>query len=151
MRTDYLIPTNLYGPHDSFDPEDGHVIPAMIRKFAEADDVVELWGTGTPTRDFLYVADAARGIADCLSAYTNGDPINLGSGRETSIASVAELVADTMGFKGSITWNYERPDGTLRRLLDTERARKTLGWKPRISLEDGIEQTVSWYLEQQHV
>lgn len=140
-----VIPTNLYGPRDHFDLETGHVIPALIRRFSEASDEVVLWGTGLPTRDFLYVTDAARGIVDVVENYDSPAPVNLGSGVETSIRDLAEMIADLTDYRGGIEWDTSKPDGTSRRLLSIERAEKTLGWKPQVPLVVGLEETIDWY------
>lgn len=141
-----VIPTNLYGPGDNFDPQYGHVIPAMIQKFSDDDEVV-LWGTGTPTRDFLYVADAAAGVVDALERYNSPEPVNLGSGESISIAQLAELIAELTGFTGSIIWDETKPDGTPYRQLHTAKAEAALGWKALIPLEEGLKWTVGWYEE----
>ncbi len=145
----YLIPTNLYGPGDSFDLERGHVIPSLVRKFSEAtrdgEEKVTLWGTGQATRDFLYVEDAARGIADATERYDGGEPTNLGTGVETSIAHLAEIIADLYDYKGEITWDYSKPDGQPRRCLSTERALERFHWRALMPLEVGLERTVGWY------
>jgi nucleoside-diphosphate-sugar epimerase len=142
----FVIPTNLYGPRDNFDLESSHVIPGMIRRFAEADGGdVTLWGTGMPTRDFLYVQDAARGIADAVENYDEPDPINLGTGVDVSIKHLAETIGTLTGFTGKIIWDKSRPDGTPYRRLSTGRAHKALGWSATISLETGLERTIHWW------
>jgi GDP-L-fucose synthase len=145
----YLLPVNLYGPGDNFDPASSHVIPAMILKFETAlrdgQHEVELWGTGTPTREFLYVDDAARAIVLASERYDGSDPVNIGSGREISIAALAQLIADTVGFKGTIRWNTSKPDGQPRRALDTSRAEKLFGFRAEMPFEEGIRRTVEWY------
>jgi len=148
----YLLPTNLYGPGDHADLETSHVIPAMIRKFSTARDVgapmVELWGDGTPTRDFLHVDDAARAFGLALAHYDGPEPINVGSGQEISIRDLAELVRELTGFAGGIEWQRERPNGQPRRRLDTTRARGAFGFEPTVPFRAGLEQTikamVSW-------
>jgi GDP-L-fucose synthase len=153
-RTEYgfnaihLIPTNLYGPGDNFDPETGHVIPSLISKFAEAAEVeapvVVCWGTGKPTREFLYVDDAARGIVLAMERYDSPEPVNLGTGAEVSICEVAEKIADLYGFEGRIEWDASRPDGVSRRCLDVSRAR-AFGFSPIANLDDGLAETVEWF------
>jgi GDP-L-fucose synthase len=151
MRGIYLIPVNLYGPRDNFDLESSHVIPALIRKCVEAeergDDVIEVWGSGRPTREFLYVEDAADGIAAAAERYEDGEPVNLGTGREISIRDLATLIAERTGFRGSFAWNSTRPDGQPRRALDVSRARERFGWTARVPFEEGLDATISWYRE----
>jgi GDP-L-fucose synthase len=151
MRGIYLIPVNLYGPRDNFDPESSHVIPALIRKCVEAvergDEVIEVWGSGTPTREFLYVEDAADGIVAGAERYESGEPVNLGTGREISIRDLATLIATFTGFQGSFAWNAAKPDGQPRRALDVSRARDEFGWAARVPFEEGLEATISWYRE----
>ena len=151
MRGIYLIPVNLYGPRDNFDLESSHVIPALIRKCVEAvernEDVIEVWGSGEPTREFLYVDDAADGIVAAAERYEGGEPVNLGTGREISIRDLATLIAELTGFQGSFAWNTTRPDGQPRRALDVSRARNEFGWTARVPFEEGLEATISWYRE----
>jgi GDP-L-fucose synthase len=148
----YLIPVNLYGPGDDFDLETSHVIPALIRKCVEAidggEDRIEVWGSGSPTREFLYVDDAADGIVAGADRYEDPEPVNLGSGREISIRDLAELIADLSGFQGSFAWNASMPDGQPRRMLDVSRARERFGWEARVPLEEGLAATIAWYREQ---
>jgi len=150
-----VIPTNLYGPGDNFDLETSHVIPAIIRKCLEAKeqgrDEVVLWGTGEPTREFLYVDDAAEGIVLALEKYDEPEPINLGSGEEISIRDLAELIAELTAFKGRFVWDETKPDGQPRRAIDGSRGRSTLSWKPHIGLDLGLRGTVAWFLERQQV
>ncbi len=145
----YLLPVNLYGPRDNFDLESSHVIPALIRKCVEARDAglteVPVWGTGTATREFLYVDDCAEGILRAAEAYVDPDPVNLGSGREVSIKDLAEMIAEKCGFTGRLAWDPEKPDGQPRRCLDTTRARERFGFEAATSLEDGLERTIAWY------
>ena len=145
----YLLPVNLYGPGDNFDPESSHVIPAMILKLENAlrsgQGEIELWGTGSPTREFLYVDDAAKAIVLASELYDGSAPVNIGSGREISIRDLAGMVADIMGFKGAFKWNTSRPDGQPRRALDTSRAEKLFGFRAQTTLETGIQKTVEWY------
>lgn len=145
----YLLPTNLYGPRDNFDPATSHVIPALIRKFIEAkergDDRIVAWGTGSPTREFLYVGDAARGIALATEHYNSPEPVNLGSGMEISIKDLTELIAELVGFEGEVVWDTTKPDGQPRRSLDTSRAREAFGFEATTSFREGLERTIEWY------
>src|SRR5262249_12799466 len=144
-------PVNLYGPRDNFDLEDSHVIPAMIRKFTEAelrgDSAVTLWGDGSPTREFLYVSDAARGIALAAERYDAPDPVNLGAGFEISMRSLAEKIAQNTGFRGQIRWDTSRPNGQPRRMLDVSRARERFDFSASVSLDEGLALTIAWYRE----
>lgn len=144
-----VLPVNLYGPGDNFDLEDSHVIPAMIRKFVEAairgERAVTLWGDGTPTREFLYVQDAARGLVLAAERYDGAEPVNLGAGFEISIRDLARTIADTAGFGGEIVWDQSRPNGQPRRRLDVSRARERFGFVAQTGLAEGIERTVAWY------
>jgi GDP-L-fucose synthase len=148
----YLMPVNLYGPGDNFDHASSHVIPALIRKCLEAKAVnaasVELWGDGSPTREFLYVTDAARGIVTAAENYDGSDPVNLGSGWEVTIKDLAEQIAKTVGFDGKIVWDATKPNGQPRRRLDTTKAEQLFGFKANTALSEGLENTVSWYLAQ---
>ncbi|HSJ28841.1 MAG TPA: GDP-L-fucose synthase [Acidimicrobiia bacterium] len=145
----YLLPVNLYGPGDNFDPQTSHVIPALIRKFTEARDAgqdkVVLWGTGSPSREFLYVDDAARAIVMAAEHHTDGEPMNVGTGREIRIADLAELIGRLTGFEGAIEWDSTKPDGQPRRCLDTSRARERLGFEAAVDLEEGLAKTISWW------
>jgi GDP-L-fucose synthase len=145
----YLLAVNLYGPGDNFDLESGHVIPALIRRFVEALDSgateVTLWGDGSPTREFLYVGDAARGIRAVLERYDGADPVNLGSGNEISIKELADLVAELVGYSGAISWDTTRPNGQPRRVLDTSRARELFGFAATTGLREGLTNTIAWY------
>jgi GDP-L-fucose synthase len=145
----YLLPVNLYGPGDNFDLSSSHVIPAMIRKFLEARDAasseVVLWGDGSPTREFLYVEDAAEGILAAAERYEGAEPVNLGSGEEISIADLAEAVRLATGFTGRVVWDASRPNGQPRRRLDVSRASSRFGWSASTSLSAGLEKTVAWY------
>jgi GDP-L-fucose synthase len=149
MNAVYVLPVNLYGPGDNFDLETSHVIPAMIRKFAEARDArapfVTLWGDGSPTREFLHVDDAARALRLALERYDDPEPVNIGSGQEIGIADLAGLVAGAVGYEGEIRWDTSRPNGQPRRQLDTSRARERLGFSARIGLEKGLKDTARWY------
>ncbi len=145
----YLLPVNLYGPEDDFDLETSHVIPAIIRKCIEArergDDSITAWGTGEPTREFLYVEDAADGILTATERYHAPAPVTLGSGTEISIQDLVETIADVTGFEGDIVWDTSKPDGQPRRKLDTSRARERFGWEATTPFEAGLERTVEWY------
>ena len=145
----YLMPVNLYGPRDDFDLETSHVIPAIIRKCVEArergDESIIAWGTGEPTREFLYVKDAADGILTATERYDESDPVNLGSGREILIRDLIETIVDQTEFDGEIKWDTSKPDGQPRRKLDTSRARKRLDWKATTEFKDGLQRTIKWY------
>jgi GDP-L-fucose synthase len=145
----YLLPTNLYGPGDNFHPTNAHVIPDMIRKCVDAIDAgapsLTLWGTGNPTREFLYVRDCAEGIVDALERYDGAEPVNLGSGEEIRIADLAHIVAEVTGFGGELRFDPSYPDGQPRRKLDTSRAESAFGWRARTSFHDGLQATVEWY------
>ena len=145
----FLLPLNLYGPRDNFDPKSSHVIPALIRKFVEAaeegKDEVVCWGTGKPTRGFLYVEDAAEGILLATKKYNKSDPINLGTDLEISIKDLAELVAALVEFKGKIKWDTSKPDGQPRRKLDTSKAERKFGFKVKMDFEEGLKRTIEWY------
>jgi GDP-L-fucose synthase len=145
----YLLPTNLYGPGDNFHPTNAHVIPDMIRKCMDAIDsganAITLWGTGNPTREFLYVRDCADGIVAALDRYDGAEPVNLGSGEEIRIADLARLIAEATGFQGEIRFDASQPDGQPRRKLDTSRALNLFGWRATTSFRDGLRATVDWY------
>jgi GDP-L-fucose synthase len=149
MNGIFLLPANLYGPHDNFSPELSHVIPAMIRKFVEAGDrgepAVELWGDGSPTREFLFVDDAAEGIVLAAEAYDAPDPVNLGTHDEISIRDLANLVAAATGFTGELQWDSTKPNGQPRRQLDTQRAYTAFGFRARTPFAEGLRRTVDWY------
>src|SRR5262249_38640292 len=146
----FLLPTNLYGPGDNFDPSSSHVIPALIRKCIEArqrgDSYIDVWGTGTPTREFLFARDCAEGIVAALERYDGPEPVNLGSGEEISISDLVGHVAKATGFAGDIRFDPTKPDGQPRRKLDTSRAARLFGWRAHTSFEDGLRNTVDWYL-----
>ena len=148
-----LLMVNLYGPGDNFDLESSHVIPALIRKCVEAkergDKVLPVWGTGKPTREFLYVEDAARAVYLAAEMLDTSDPVNVGSGQEITIAELTETVARKAGFEGEIRYDPSKPDGQPRRCLDVTRARELLGFEATTSLSDGLEKTVAWYLAAQ--
>lgn len=143
------MPTNLYGPGDNFHPENSHVLPALMRRIHEAkienSSQVTIWGTGTPRREFLHVDDLASACLFVLENYDSPDPINIGCGEDVSIKQLAELIARTVGYKGTLEFDTSKPDGTPRKLLDISKL-KELGWSPKISLEDGIKETYEWYL-----
>jgi GDP-L-fucose synthase len=144
-----LLPVNLYGPRDNFDPESSHVIPAMIRKFVEAkargERTVGLWGNGTPTREFLYVEDAARGVVEAALHYNDPEPVNLGAGFEISMRDLANKIATLVGFEGEIAWDPTRPNGQPRRMLDVSRARERFGFTSRVSFDDGLAKAIAWF------
>ena len=146
----YLIPVNLYGPRDNFDLETSHVIPALIRKFTEAksrpEREVVLWGDGSPSREFLFVRDAAEGILLGAERYDGADPVNLGSGVEIRIRDLAARIAGMTGFAGEIVWDASRPNGQPRRALDTRRAEELFGFRASTSLDDGLRQTIDWFV-----
>ncbi|MBE9012557.1 GDP-L-fucose synthase [Pseudanabaenaceae cyanobacterium LEGE 13415] len=145
----YLLPVNLYGPGDNFDPRSSHVIPALVRKVHEAQQqgLTELpvWGDGSPTREFLYVDDAARGIVVATQKYSDPDPVNLGTGEEISIRDLITLLCDLMEFKGEIVWETDKPNGQPRRCLDTERAKERFGFTAEVGFEQGLKNTIDWY------
>ncbi len=145
----YLLPVNLYGIGDNFDPESSHVIPSLIKKFIDARDKhskdVVVWGTGRATREFLYVEEAAEGIVNALQNYDKADPVNLGSSYEISIANLAKTISKIVGYKGEIIFDSTKPDGQPRRKLDTTRAFKEFGFKSKIDFRDGLTKTINWY------
>jgi GDP-L-fucose synthase len=146
----YLLPTNLYGPRDKFDPGVSHVIPALIKKCIDAKaagaPAIDVWGTGRATREFLYVEDCAEGIVLAAERYDGPDPVNLGSGREVAIKELAETIARLTGFEGELRWDPSKPDGQPRRGLDTSRARELFGFTAHTRLEDGLRETIDWYV-----
>lgn len=145
----FVLPVNLYGPWDNFHLEHAHVIPALIRKFLEAkqsnSSSVELWGDGSPTREFLYVDDAAKAICLAATRFESSEPVNLGSSEEISIKSLAEVVKSKIGFEGEIIWNSSYPNGQERRKLDTHKAEKYFGFKSEVSLDQGLDRTINWW------
>ncbi len=147
----FVLPVNLYGPHDNFDLESSHVIPALIRKFVDATDrkepTVTLWGDGSPTREFLYVDDAARGIVTAVEKLNVSDPVNLGSSEEIRIGDLAEIIRKETGFEGKIVWDTSRPNGQERRKLDVSRAEKLMGFRSQVSFQEGLRRTISWWKE----
>lgn len=150
----YPLPVNLYGPGDNFDLETSHVIPALIRKFIEArernEQQVVLWGDGSPTREFLYVEDAAEGLLLATERYDGPEPFNLGSGQEIRIKDLAQLIARLTDFQGEIVWDTSKPNGQPRRSLDTSRAERLFGFRAHTPLEQGLRQTIAWYKENRH-
>ena len=148
----FLMPVNLYGPRDNFNPESSHVIPALITKCIEAvqsgSDAIEVWGDGSPTREFLYVEDAAEGILLATEKYNDSEPVNLGSGMEISIKDLVELIAKLTGFNGRFVWDTSKPNGQPRRRLNVERAEREFGFKAKIDFEEGLRRTIEWYKEQ---
>jgi len=149
MNAIYLLPVNLYGPRDNFDPRSSHVIPALIKKCIDAReaglDHIEVWGDGSPSREFLHARDAAEGIVLATERYDDDEPVNLGTGREISIKALAELIRDLTGYTGELVWNPDQPNGQPRRALSTERALERFGFRARTSLEDGLKETIVWY------
>lgn len=145
-----VMPTNMYGPNDNFDLENGHVLPVLIRKFIEAkrsgSGKVILWGSGSPLREFLHVDDLAKAVLLCMDKYDDSKQINVGSGQEVSIKDLADKISKAVGFNGEISWDSSKPDGTMRKVLDSSKI-ANLGWKPLISLDQGIASTVEWYLQ----
>lgn len=151
MKSSYVLPVNLYGPHDNFDLESSHVIPALIRKCVDAiargDEKIVCWGTGSASREFLYVEDAAEGIVRAAEAMDDPTPINLGAGFEITIKDLVELIVKLTGFRGRVEWDATKPDGQPRRCLDTERAAKLLGWRAAVGFEEGLARTIAWWRE----
>jgi GDP-L-fucose synthase len=147
----YLLPVNLYGPRDNFDPHTSHVIPALIRKFVAAvergEPTVTLWGTGTASREFLYVDDAARAIVMATRAYDASDPVNIGTGEEVTIRRLADLIAEQTGFEGALEFDTTKPDGQPRRALDTSRARERFGFEAEVPFAEGLRRTIDWWRE----
>ena len=147
----YLLPVNLYGPRDNFNLKTSHVIPALIRKALEAQDrgdkELVVWGDGSPTREFLYVEDAAEGIIDATEKYNDSEPVNLGSGYEIPIKDLAEMITRLTGFEGKLVFDTEKPNGQPRRGLDVSRAKEYFGWQTQVSFEEGMRRTIDWYKE----
>ena len=141
-----LMPTNLYGPNDNYDLDSSHVLPAMIRKFHEAKDKVTLWGDGSAMREFLYVDDLAEAAFKCMVNYDSEEIINVGTGKDITIKELATTIADVGGFKGEIVWDKSKPNGTPRKVLNVDKI-KSLGWKPKVGLREGIEKTYELYKE----
>lgn len=149
----YLLPVNLYGPGDNFDPSSSHVIPALIKKFVDAKRTgaasVEVWGTGSASREFLYVEDAAKAIALAAERYNSPDPVNIGAGMEITIRDLVAVISSLVGYSGEIVWDTSKPDGQPRRCLDVSRAEKEFGFKAQTTFEDGLKETIAWYIEKQ--
>ena len=147
----FLLPVNLYGPGDNFDPKLSHVVPALIRKFYEAkindSDEVIVWGTGKATREFIYAEDCAEGIVKAAQSYDKSEPVNIGTGIETPIKDLAEKIKDLIGYKGRIVWDASKPDGQPRRCLDVSRALKEFGFKAKTNFDVGLRSTVEWYID----
>ena len=145
----FLLPVNLYGPGDNFDPRSSHVIPALIKKCVDAlinhEDEIVVWGTGKVTREFIYVEDAAEGIILATEGYNRSDPVNIGAGFEISIEDLVHLIVELTGFKGRIAWDQTKPDGQPRRMLDTTRAFKEFGFRSKTTFEEGLKKTIDWY------
>jgi GDP-L-fucose synthase len=148
LNSIFLLPTNLYGPRDNFDLETSHVIPALIRKMIESPEEIVLWGDGSPTREYLFVDDCVEGFLLAAERYDGPEPVNLGTGVETSIRETAELVAEVVGFEGRIVWDASMPNGQPRRSLDASRAKNLFGFEARTPLREGLGKTVAWYREQ---
>lgn len=150
----HLLPVNLYGPRDNFDPGSSHVIPALIKKFVEAirdgTDEVEVWGTGVASREFIYTDDAARGIILATERYNKPDPVNIGSGKEISIRDLVDLIVEETGFSGNVRWDASKPDGQPRRCLDTSLAKEEFGFEAKVPFDEGLKRTIAWYTEQIH-
>lgn len=148
----YLLPVNLYGPEDNFDPKSSHVIPALIRKVHEAQlsesKQLSVWGDGSPTREFLYSTDAASGIVMGTTDYSEPEPVNLGTGHEISIRDLIELICELMGFEGEIVWETDKPNGQPRRCLDTQRAKSAFGFSAKVNFKQGLKNTIDWYQQQ---
>jgi GDP-L-fucose synthase len=146
----YLLPVNLYGPGDNFNPESSHVIPALIKKFTKAqqngDQSVEVWGTGAASREFLYVDDAARGLVLAAERYNKPDPVNLGSGMEITIRDLVILIKELTGYRGEVHWDTTKPDGQPRRCLDVSRAKREFGFEAAMPFREGLKKTIEWYL-----
>jgi GDP-L-fucose synthase len=152
MNTIYLLPVNLYGPGDNFDPAHSHVVPALIKKVADAQEsgqnYIDVWGTGAASREFLYVDDAAEGIVLATEKYDKADPVNIGSSMEITIKELIATICKVMNFKGELRWDSTKPDGQPRRKLDVGRAEKEFGFKSKVTFEEGLKKTIDWYLAQ---
>ncbi len=147
----FLLPTNLYGPRDNFDLETSHVIPALIRKMLESPDEIVLWGDGSPSREYLFVGDCVEGFLLAAERYDGAEPVNLGTGVETTIRETAELVAELVGFDGRIVWDTSMPNGQPRRSLDPSRAKQLFGFEAQMPLREGLERTIAWYRSQAQI
>lgn len=147
----FVLPVNLYGPGDNFDPSSSHVIPALIKKFIDAkvrnEEFVSVWGTGNATREFLYVDDCARAIVLATERYNKSDPVNIGSSFEVSIKDLANLIKELVDFKGNVVWDTTKPDGQPRRKLSTLKAEKEFGFKAKVSFREGLKKTIDWYIK----
>lgn len=147
----YLLPVNLYGPEDNFNPDSSHVIPALIKKFIDAKESgsgrVEVWGTGAASREFLYVEDAARGIVRAAESYDKPDPVNLGAGMEITIRDLVDLIAELTGFEGEIVWDTSKPNGQPRRMLDVSAAEREFGFRADVEFREGLKKTIEWYIQ----
>jgi GDP-L-fucose synthase len=148
----FLLPVNLYGPRDNFDPKSSHVIPALIKKVADAkekgEDKITVWGDGSPTREFIYAADAAEGIILAAEKYNKAEPVNIGSGMEISIKDLAQLICKLMDFKGEIIFDSSKPNGQPRRCLDVSKAKEEFGFEAKTNFEKGLRSTIEWYLKE---
>ena len=151
LNSIYLLPVNLYGPRDNFDPKSSHVIPALIRKCVEAKRAgaaeVVVWGTGSASREFLYVEDCARGLVAAMERYDGPEPMNLGTGQEIIIRDLVTLIAKLTGFTGRVTWDTTKPDGQPRRCLDVQRAKQAIGFEAQVPFEEGLKRTIEWFEE----
>jgi GDP-L-fucose synthase len=151
----FLLPVNLYGPGDNFDPSSSHVIPALIKKCFDAMDnkseSIEVWGTGEATREFFYVKDAAEAIYMATLAYNKSEPVNIGTGSEISIKDLTQLIVRLTGYCGKIIWNKSKPDGQPKRMLDTSKAQKEFGFIAKIDITTGLRKTIEWYKENRHL
>ncbi len=150
----YVIPVNLYGPGDNFDPSSSHVIPALIRKVVDAHELgqptIPAWGTGSASREFLYVDDAARGVVLAAARLEGPEPVNLGVGQETTIRELVERICSIVGYQGGVEWDASKPDGQPRRALDTSRAREMFGFTAGVSFDDGLRRTIDWWRAYEH-
>jgi GDP-L-fucose synthase len=155
LQSIFLLPVNLYGPGDNFDPTSSHVIPALIKKCVDAieagDDQLVVWGDGSATREFLYVEDAAEGIVLATERYNKGDPVNIGSAFEISIRELVGIVAEEAGFSGRIVWDTSKPNGQPRRKLDTSRAEQEFGFRSKVDFRSGLRRTIAWYRQQRQL
>ena len=149
FNSNFLLPVNLYGPRDNFDPNSSHVIPALIKKSVDSmqkgNDEIVVWGTGSPSREFIYAEDAAEGILLATEKYNESDPVNIGAGFEITIKDLVNLIVKLTGFKGKIIWDASNPDGQPRRMLDTSKAEKEFGFKAQTGFEEGLKKTIKWY------
>ena len=146
-----LLPANLYGPQDNFDLESSHVVPALVRKFVESDGTVSVWGSGTASREFIYVEDVCKAICDCCEATNLRGPYNLGTGKETSVSELVDTLKDITNFNGEIVWDTSKPDGQVRRYYDMSKFKQDIGYIPSTSLREGLIKTIEWYRENSYV